>query len=272
MTIKITDTDLQTPSKPNIKIGIDDLSPAPQPSYQPNPSHTPNTVYPPVPKSKNNDMRILAGIIGGVLLLLVSAGVFLTANSSSSNNRNNNGNGRQTHEAAAINDVNVTVHKVFEKIGKLDTEEKWKQMVQEVRRVNTSACPPNFRATFLAMIHALEDRIAFFTECNEFKTKVERMTAKVGKEINDHNSTDKMVGDLFESFLRGTMGDPFGKTQEVFQEEKELKDKIGKIDAAIQADIEELEKKEKRIKENIYSTFQKLEEIAVQYNAVFNAF
>jgi hypothetical protein len=104
-------------------------------------------------------------------------------------------------------------------------------VVVRMRSINTAGCPNEFKAAYLAHIHAWEAMAAVEQQVNAFKAR--------------NDSTGVMV----ESFIRGFLGDPLGKASEVAAEQSELARDYNAANRQIKA------------------TFDRLEEIAVANGA-----
>ena len=100
-----------------------------------------------------------------------------------------------------------------------------------MRAIDYSKCPAEFRQAYVAHIHAWE-----------LLTQVELQAQQYDANLNSD-------GALLESFLRGAMGDPFGKANELIVMSNQLQQNYQQ--AAIQ----------------IKTTFNRIEEIAVGYGA-----
>ncbi|MDR0609962.1 MAG: hypothetical protein LBG58_07630 [Planctomycetaceae bacterium] len=262
MTLKITDADLLSNHKPDLKIGLKDLPPL-------DPVNPRKSTFP-----AKNETLLLGGIAGGVLFLLIVAGVFFALSNDAKRNviLNPNPSPNPTinnTESVAINKVSHAVHQIFTQIGELNNNEKWQQLIQELRRVNLSSCPQDFRAAFMELIHGFENRLANIKEWEQFDEKITRTKSQINKEIKAHNENACSFDAFAEAVLRGFLGDPLGKYNDITQEENEIKAKINQLDRSFQSEADELAKKGKKITENINETLQKLERIAVQYNAKF---
>jgi len=104
-------------------------------------------------------------------------------------------------------------------------------VVAAMRKIDTSGCPNDFRSAFLAHIHAWENLGEVETAALRFK------------------STNESGEVMAESFIRGLLGDPLGKTTEIMQAQNQLQ-------AAAQ-----------RASQEIKSTYRRVEEIAVLHGA-----
>jgi hypothetical protein len=100
-----------------------------------------------------------------------------------------------------------------------------------MRAIDTSACPNDFRAAYLAHVHAWEAMAAVEREAAAFRAR------------NDPE------GVLVESFIRGLLGDPLGKANQVAAEQGEL---LRGYNAASRG---------------IRETFNRVEEVAVGHGA-----
>lgn len=103
--------------------------------------------------------------------------------------------------------------------------------VQQMKAIDTSGCPGDFRAAYLAHIHAWEAMYEIQQQAIRLK--------------NESNSDGAVV----ESFIRGFMGDPFGKVNEQINAQNQL---------AMAA---------QNAHQQIKLTFNKVQEIAVTYGA-----
>jgi hypothetical protein len=104
-------------------------------------------------------------------------------------------------------------------------------VVAAMRKIDTSGCPNDFRAAFLAHIHAWENLGEVETAALRFK------------------STSESGEVMAESFIRGLLGDPFGKTNEIMQAQNQLQ-------AAAQNASQEVK-----------STYRRVEEVAILHGA-----
>jgi hypothetical protein len=265
MTIKITEGDLQASQQPQSSPPLSKITVGNEVwSVQPHPVRKTETLDT-ISTKPEKEMWILGGIVGGTLLLIVCFGIVLTIVNSST----------QNHEDAVITitKVNNTVHQIVAKIEKLDTlnsNEKFKQMVHEFRHVNLSDCPQDFKMAFLEMIHCFENLITFWEEYEEFIKKVEIKYSRLKNEAEAFNDSANSIETFLELFVRGALGDPFGKAQEIMYDEKVLKSKFQNLDIATQNEIEAFTKRGKKIENNIQEAIHQLEWIAAQYNAKFN--
>jgi hypothetical protein len=101
------------------------------------------------------------------------------------------------------------------------------QVVNRMRAIDTAGCPNDFRAAYLAHIHAWE------------------MMADVEKDAIALKADSESGATLVESFIRGFLGDPFGKANE------------------IQAAQTQLQRNYQAANQQIKSTFHRVEEVAV---------
>jgi hypothetical protein len=282
MTIKVTENDLQASQQPQsspskITVGDEVWSAQPYPVKK---IKTPDTIS----TKPQKEMWILGGIVGGTLLLIVCFGIVLTAvNSPTLNHRDETiGADMRTtdivnsptlnHEAIAITKVNNDVCQIVTKIGKLDTDEKWEQMVREIRSVNLSGCPQDFKIVFSELIYCFDDRITFQEEWNELVKEINIKRSRLKDEAEAFKNSADSIETVLESLIRVAWGDPFGKVREIMDEEKVLKSKFQDLDIATQNEIEEFTKREKKIENKMREIIRQLERIATQYNAKFNCF
>jgi hypothetical protein len=105
------------------------------------------------------------------------------------------------------------------------------EVVGRMKAIDTSACPNDFRAAYLAHLHAWE------------------MMADVEQEAIALKNESEPAGAEVESVIRGFLGDPFGKASEIMDAQGELQKKFK--DAAQQVKL----------------TFHRVEEIAVAHGA-----
>ncbi len=105
------------------------------------------------------------------------------------------------------------------------------EIVSRMRAISLTGCPQDFTAAYVVHIHAWESL-----------AEVERDAAAFDA---DFNSTGAVV----ESFFRGVMGDPFGKTHESIAEQNRLRANW------------------QRALTQIRETFQRAEELAVTHGA-----
>jgi hypothetical protein len=105
------------------------------------------------------------------------------------------------------------------------------QVVSRMAAINTSRCPNDFRAAFLAHIHAW------------------KMLAEVEKEAIVLKANNESGATFVESLIRGFLGDPFGKANEIIAAGNQVQ---WKYQAACQ---------------EIRLTYNRVEEIAVAHGA-----
>ena len=78
------------------------------------------------------------------------------------------------------------------------------QVAERMRAIDFDGCPNDFRAAYLAHIHAWE------------------MMAMVESQAAALKAEDESGAAMMESFIRGFLGDPFGKANESAQAENQL--------------------------------------------------
>lgn len=105
------------------------------------------------------------------------------------------------------------------------------EVVGRMRAIATAGCPADFRVAYLAHLHAWE-----------LLADVEREAANFRAEANED-------GVLIESFLRGLLGDPLGKANE------------------LRAAQTELQRHYQTAQQQIKQTFHRVEEVAVLHGA-----
>ena len=175
------------------------------------PSEVPNPARP-----KRRGLLILVCILVGLLILAgAGGGIWLWLI---------NADGRPT---AATEIEEVMKHDATCNQGAKSVAE----VVSHMRAIDTSTCPNDFRAAYLAHVHAWD------------------MMADVEQEATALKNESESAAMMVESFIRGFIGDPFGKTTEI-------------IDAQGQ-----LQKKCKEAAEQVKLTFHRVEEIAVAHGA-----
>ncbi|MFO0787113.1 MAG: hypothetical protein U0573_12275 [Phycisphaerales bacterium] len=106
--------------------------------------------------------------------------------------------GWRNHDAASIERVlaaDATTHSGANSVA---------EVVARMRSIDFEGCPTNFQAAYVAHIHAWETMAAVEQEAKSFQ--------------DDYNSGGAMV----ESFIRGFLGDPFGKVQEGMAAQNQL--------------------------------------------------
>lgn len=104
-------------------------------------------------------------------------------------------------------------------------------VVSRMRSIDFSGCPNDFKAAYLAHIHAWESLAEVETAVQSFKS---------------NNDTGAVMA---ESFIRGLLGDPFGKSNEIMEAQNQL------------------ERAAQNAGQQIKSTFNRIEEIAVLHGA-----
>jgi hypothetical protein len=96
-------------------------------------------------------------------------------------------------------------------------------VVARMRAVNASGCPNDFKAAYLAHIHAWETMATVEQEAIAFKSR------------NDS------AGVMVESFIRGFLGDPLGTANEIAAEQSELARDYNVASRQIKATYDRLE-------------------------------
>lgn len=104
-------------------------------------------------------------------------------------------------------------------------------VVSQMRAIDFSGCPNDFKAAYIAHIHAWES------------------LAEVEKADQSFQSNNDTGSVMLESFIRGFLGDPFGKSNEIRESQNQIER------AALNA------------AQQIRSTFNRIEEIAVLHGA-----
>ena len=126
----------------------------------------------------------------------------------------------------------LVIQKVLDQDAKVtDNATSVAQIVLRMRAIEYSECPADFREAYVQHIHAWE------------------LLEQVEVQAKQYDAEYNSGGALFESFIRGAMGDPFGKTHEAITATKQLRQNYQ------QAAFE------------IKSTLNRVEEIAVRYGA-----
>lgn len=105
------------------------------------------------------------------------------------------------------------------------------EVVIRMRAVDTSACPNDFRSAYLAHVHAWD------------------MMADVEREAISLKAESESADAMIEAFIRGFLGDPFGKVNEIGEAKNQLQRSFK--EAARQVKV----------------TFHRVEEIAVAHGA-----
>lgn len=105
------------------------------------------------------------------------------------------------------------------------------EVVTRMRAIDGSKCPKDFQAAYLTHIHAWERGVQWERQATEF-----------------HKNTSETSA-LVESFVRGFLGDPLGKMNE------------------INAGRTEFEREAQAIQKEIQRTFQEVEKVALKYGA-----
>lgn len=104
-------------------------------------------------------------------------------------------------------------------------------VVTRMNAIDLSGSPNDFKAAYVAHIHAWE------------------LMADVEKEAIAYDANFNSVGAFLEAFLRGVMLDPFGKANEAIASQKQLRANY------------------QRASDQIRDTFHRVEELAVSYGA-----
>jgi hypothetical protein len=104
-------------------------------------------------------------------------------------------------------------------------------VVARMRAIDLTGCPNDFKSAYVAHIHAWE------------------LMADVQREAAAHRADSESGSAMVESLIRGFMGDPFGKANEIVTAENQLQ---RSYQTALQ---------------QIRATFQRVEELAVTHGA-----
>jgi hypothetical protein len=105
------------------------------------------------------------------------------------------------------------------------------EVVARMRRIDTSGCPKDFRTAYLAHIHAWE------------------LMADIEQQAVTLKAESESVATFVESFIRGFLGDPLGKANE-----------IGEAQGQLARDC-------RSASTQVRLTYQRVEEIAVSHGA-----
>jgi hypothetical protein len=105
------------------------------------------------------------------------------------------------------------------------------EVLSHMRAIDTSGCPTDFQAAYLAHIHAWEKMGQVEIEAAAFKSDREG------------------AGDFVEGFIRGFLGDPMGKANEIHEAQNQL------------------QKEYQEAGQEIKQTFNQVQEMAVKYGA-----
>lgn len=105
------------------------------------------------------------------------------------------------------------------------------QVVSRMKAIDMSGCPNDFKAAYLAHIHAWEAGV---------ELEKEAITLKADSES---------AGAFVESFVRGFLGDPLGKYNEVSAAHSQLQRKARSVD------------------DQVKQTYHRVEELAVAHGA-----
>ena len=105
------------------------------------------------------------------------------------------------------------------------------EVVARMRRIDTSGCPKDFRTAYLSHIHAWE------------------LMADIEQQAVTLKAESESVATFVESFIRGFLGDPLGKANE-----------IGEVQGQLARDC-------RSASMQVRLTYQRVEEIAVSHGA-----
>jgi flagellar basal body-associated protein FliL len=171
-------------------------------------------------------IKICLGLIA-VFLLLVVIGMIVGGNSSSDGS-----SGQQAQEARQQAQIRSAIETVLQQdAGTTTGVNSVAEVVNRMRAIDMSGCPNDFRAAYLGNIHAWEAM-----------ADVEQQAIQLKKEGDSS-------GAYVEAFVRGFMGDPFGKVKDEMQAQNQLQQNANSA------------------KQQIQQTFNQVEEIAVAYGA-----
>ncbi len=104
-------------------------------------------------------------------------------------------------------------------------------VVTRMRAIDLAGCPNDFKSAYVAHIHAWE------------------LMADVHREAAAHRADSESGSAMIEALIRGFMGDPFGKANEIVTAENQL------------------QRSYQTAQQQIRATFQRVEELAVAHGA-----
>lgn len=175
--------------------------------------------------SASSAKPILLSIIGGAVLLVVVA-VVVTAVRFAGDSAQRDGSAQQPVNHAAIIE-SVLQQDVAASVGAQSAS----AVVTRMRSIDLSGCPSDFKSAYVAHIHAWE------------------LMAQVESEAAAHRAENEVGAVMVESFIRGFLGDPFGKVNELTAAE------------------DQLQRNAQSAGQQIRDTFHRVEEIAVAHGA-----
>ena len=193
------------------------------------------------PGEKNRSPQTFARIIVVTLVVLVVIGsitVSLLVQRKSSENSRSNPEMKKSIDANSRGQrgekeqIKANIERVLQQDAKAsEGSETVAKLVARMRAIDTSDCPNEFRLAYLAHIHSWE-----------MMEDVQRDASRLKEEANSD-------GVLVEAFIRGLLGDPLGKANE------------------IKAAQTQLQRSYQVAHTEIRKTFHHVEEIAIQYDA-----
>lgn len=178
----------------------------------------------PTPSPTSPKLPLLA-IFGSGLLLVLVAVVFVAIRIAGDSPQHVETTTQQVNDAANIEAVlqqDVTTNRGAQSAA---------DVVARMRAIDLTGCPNDFRSAYVAHIHAWE------------------LMADVQREAAAHRADSESGSAMVEALIRGFMGDPFGKANEIVTAENQLQ---RNYQTALQ---------------QIRATFHRVEELAVTHGA-----
>jgi hypothetical protein len=164
-------------------------------------------------------------IIGGVLFLAMMAiiefSIYLVSNSSQPQKSSQRESSDTTHIVSVL-EQDATTNAGAQTVA---------EVVARMRVIELTGCPNDFRAVYLAHIHAWESMADVEREAIAFKAESEAGAV------------------IVESFIRGFLGDPFGKANEITAAQNQL------------------QRNYQAASKQVRESFRRVEEIAVAHGA-----
>lgn len=164
--------------------------------------------------------------IGGGLTLMMAIAVIVVAVRFAGDSAKHDGSVQQPVNHAVIIE-SVLQQDVAASVGAQSAS----AVVTRMRSIDLAGCPSDFKSAYVAHIHAWE------------------LMAQVEGEAAAHRAENEVGAVMVESFIRGFLGDPFGKVNELTTAE------------------DQLQRNAQSAGQQIRDTFHRVEEIAVAHGA-----
>lgn len=186
-----------------------------------------------VPAHKSATLTIVLAVVGTALVMLILfVGLALLAGFKGEKSSDGTASGSTSLSSRQMAHYRTAIEAVLQKDATASQGTTTvADILRNMRKIDTSECPANFRSAYLGHLQAWEAGV------------------ELQQRVDAFNAEREGAGDMIEGFIRGALGDPAGKYNEV----REAGDQLNR---EMQAARNELR-----------STYGRVEQVAVSYGA-----